>query len=205
MDMVTCNPIVPFFLTVCDICHRKGESRMVKRNKTVQVLILAAALVLGGIAIFPTIFKSSAVPTVGSSVPNITLQELNGEVKSLADLKGKAVIMNFWGSWCEPCKREMPALSQAYDQWKDKDVVVLGINYGEDALVVENFTKSMGVTFPVWLDQKRNASKAFGIRPLPTTFFINPEGKVHYIKLGEVTSEELDELIKQMLGPNALS
>lgn len=178
---------------------------MVKRNKTVQVLILAAALVLGGIAIFPTLFKTSDVPTVGSSVPDVKLQELNGEVQSLANLRGKAVIMNFWGSWCEPCIREMPALSKAYDEWKDKDVVVLGINFGEDALVVDNFTKRMGVTFPVWLDQKKTVAKSFGVRPLPTTFFINPEGKVHYIKLGEVSDEELDRLIKQMLAQKSLS
>lgn len=177
---------------------------MVRRNKAVQVIILAAAIVLGGIAIFPTLFESSDVPNVGSSVPDVTLQELNGEIRSLNDLQGKAVIMNFWGSWCEPCKREMPALSRAYDEWKDKGVVVLGINYGEDALVVDNFVKRMDVTFPIWLDKKKTVSKSFGIRPLPTTFFINPEGKVHYIKLGEVTDLELERLIKQMLGRQSL-
>ena len=172
---------------------------MAKRNKAVQIIILAATLLLGGIAIFPTLFESSAVPTVGSSVPNIKLQELDGEVRSLSDLKGQAVILNFWGSWCEPCKREMPALSKAYEQWKEQGVEIIGINYGEDELVVRNFAKQMGVTFPIWLDRKKTASKEFGIRPLPTTFFINPEGKVHHIKLGEVTSEELDVLIKQMI------
>lgn len=178
---------------------------MAKRNKVVQIIILAVTILLGGYAIVPTLFSSSDIPVVGSTVPNIKLQTLDEDVKSLSDLRGKIVIMNFWGSWCEPCKREMPALSKAYEQWQDQGVEVIGVNYGEDALVVRNFAKSMGVTFPIWLDKKKTASRAFGIKPLPTTFFINADGKVHFIKLGEVSSEELDELIKQMLNTTSSS
>ncbi|WP_028544215.1 thiol-disulfide oxidoreductase ResA [Paenibacillus taiwanensis] len=173
---------------------------MGKRNKVVQIVILAFIVVLGGSAIGAALFKSEEVPVVGSRVPDIKLQQLNGEVRTLSDLKGKAVVLNFWGSWCEPCKREMPALQSAYDQWKNKGVDIIGVNYGEDELVVNNFVSQMGVHFPMWLDRKKTASKAFGIRPLPTTFFVNPDGKVHAIKLGEVTAEELDTYIKQMIG-----
>lgn len=172
---------------------------MGKRNKVVQIAILAVILIIGGFAIVPSLLQSNEVPVVGSSVPNIKLQELNGDIQYLSDYKGSIMVLNFWGTWCEPCKREMPAMQSAWEKWKDKGVYIVGINYGEDALVVSNFIEKMGVEFPMWLDSKKTAAKAFGIRPLPTTFFVQPDGKVHAIKQGEVTAEELDAYLMQMI------
>ncbi|MBD8497664.1 thiol-disulfide oxidoreductase ResA [Paenibacillus arenosi] len=171
---------------------------MGKRNKSLQMVILAAILLLGGFAIGSALFTSNSVPVIGSKVPNIKLQQLNGDVQELTNLKGQAIVLNFWGTWCEPCTREMPAFQRAHEEWKDKGVSIIAINNGEDPITVNNYVNAMNITFPIWLDSKKSVAKAYGIRPLPTTFFIKPDGTVHNIILGEVEESVLKTQIKEI-------
>ncbi len=172
---------------------------MGKRNKTTQIIILVVILVLGGFAV-SSAFKKPEVPKEGSTIPDLPLQQLNGSVVKLGDYKGKALVLNFWGSWCEPCEREMPTLQKAADEWKAKNVEIVGINYGEDPLVVQNYMKKVNVHFTMLLDQKKKVTEAFGIRPLPTTFFVKPDGKVHAIHIGELTQSQLDKYLQEITG-----
>ncbi|MBN3527669.1 thiol-disulfide oxidoreductase ResA [Paenibacillus apiarius] len=172
---------------------------MGKRNKTIQITILVVILVLGGFAV-SSAFKKPEVPKEGSMIPDLPLQQLNGSVVKLGDYKGKALALNFWGSWCEPCEREMPALQKAADEWKAKNVEIVGINYGEDPLVVQNYMKKVNVHFTMLLDQKKKVTEAFGIRPLPTTFFVKPDGKVHAIHIGELTESQLNTYLQEIAG-----
>ncbi|TGU42384.1 redoxin domain-containing protein, partial [Mesorhizobium sp. M00.F.Ca.ET.186.01.1.1] len=82
---------------------------------------------------------------VGGDAPNFSLEQLNGPELALDDLKGKGVVLNFWGTWCEPCKKEMPALQEQYNKFKDKGLVVVGVNIGEAPVAVEPFVKQFGV------------------------------------------------------------
>ncbi|GAV11098.1 MULTISPECIES: redoxin domain-containing protein [Paenibacillus] len=168
-----------------------------KRNKTVQILILAVIAILGGIAI-SNAYSKPTYPEVGSRIPDVSLHTLKGDTVQLSDYKGKSLVLNFWGSWCEPCEREMPTLQKAADDWKDRNVEVVGINYGEDAIVVDNYMKAVNVHFTMLLDSNKSVTKAFGVRPLPTTFFIKPDGKVHAIHTGEVTTSQLESYLEQM-------
>ncbi|MCR8843005.1 thiol-disulfide oxidoreductase ResA [Paenibacillus sp. SC116] len=171
---------------------------MGKRNKSLQMVILGAIILLGGFAIGSALFANDSVPVIGSKVPNIKLQQLNGDVQELNNLKGQAVVLNFWGTWCEPCTREMPAFQRAHEEWKDKGVSIIAVNNGEDPITVNNYVNAMNITFPIWLDSKKSAAKAYGIRPLPTTFFIKPDGTVHNIILGEVEESVLKTQIKEI-------
>lgn len=172
---------------------------MGKRNKTVQIIILAGILLLGGFAV-SSAFKKSETPKAGDAIPNLTLQNVQGDLVQLSDYREKTVVLNFWGSWCEPCEREMPALQSTADDWKERGVEVVGVNAGEDALVVENYMRKVNVHFTMLLDQKKKAIKAFGIGPMPTTFFIKPDGKVHAIHIGELSPDQLNAYLQQITG-----
>lgn len=105
----------------------------------------------------------------GSS-PFFELLGLDGQVHTSDEYQGKAMVINFWGTWCEPCVKEMPALQAQADKWKDKGVQFVGINVGEDQMTVENFVQQVGVDFPIMLDRDKNSVRDFGISPMPTTF-----------------------------------
>ncbi|OGO40160.1 MAG: hypothetical protein A2147_11085, partial [Chloroflexi bacterium RBG_16_57_8] len=133
-------------------------------------------------------FGASCAPSTGSSgnrvigtgvgnyAPNFNLVDLNGEGVSLADFAGKPVLINFWASWCPPCREEMPYLQQIYDEQSGKGLVVLAINIQESPARVRQFLSENNLSIPVLFDLTGNTSEDYGIVPIPTTFFIDGEG-----------------------------
>lgn len=122
-------------------------------------------------------------PAPGSDAPPFSLQGLDGEKHQLADYIGQPVVINFWGSFCDPCVEEMPMIEQFYKQYKDQGLVVLGLNLNEPRVTVRSFVRETGVTFPVLLDHDI-VRKQYGVRSYPTTFFINSEGVIEDIFVG---------------------
>lgn len=114
----------------------------------------------------------------GAQAPDFTLDGLDGEPISLSDFKGKVVFLNFWATWCPPCKAEMPAMGQLYKKFKDKGVVVVAVNHYEEKGKVMHFVADGGYTFPVPLDIKGVASDKYKVRFLPVTFIIDRGGKL---------------------------
>lgn len=123
---------------------------------------------------------------------------LDGQVHTSDEYKGKAMVINFWGTWCEPCVKEMPALQAQADKWKDQGVQFVGINVGEDQMTVDNFVRQVGVTFPIMLDREKNSVRDFGISPMPTTFFVSDTGKISTIHIGQLDLDTLDAQISQL-------
>ena len=115
----------------------------------------------------------------GVDAPNFTLKNLEGKEVSLNEFRGKYVLVNFWATWCGPCKIEMPSLETLYQRFKNKNFVMLAISndmYG--ATVVKPFIKANKINFPVLLDQHLKASNGFGVVSLPSTFMIDPKGEI---------------------------
>ena len=126
---------------------------------------------------------------VGDPAPNFWLQLEDGRFMRLSDLKGKPVVINFWATWCPPCRAEMPELVKAA---ADKDIVVLEINDGEDRDVVEDFAEAYGMSMPVVLDKAGTLNERYLIQGLPTTYFIDSEGKLSSMVMGQITPEALE-------------
>jgi peroxiredoxin len=125
-------------------------------------------------------------PEKGAMAPDFSLPTLDGDVIRLSDLRGKPVILNFWATWCPPCREEMPDLELIWQQYNQGDVMVLGIDQGEAPQVVEAFIQqTVGTTFPILLDPRQAVGRdLYWVRSLPTTFFIDPDGIIQEIYVG---------------------
>ena len=150
----------------------------------VLTLILVSGLVVAGCSPPPT---QSA--QVGNPAPDFQLQDLDGQPVALSNLKGKAVLLNFWATWCPPCRREMPYLQEICDEWPEEWLVVLTINIGESASKVREFIQNYGLSFPVLLDTKEDVAQKYNIRGIPTTFFIDKDGIIREQIIGAFPSK----------------
>jgi len=157
---------------------------MNKVKKLILLSILALVLLLAGCSPTPT-----QGIKVGNLAPDFQLHDLDGKAVSLSDLQGKPVLINFWATWCPPCRAEMPYLQQIYEEWSVKGLALSTINIGESSSQVEEFLQSYELSFPVLLDTKQDVSQEYNIRGIPTTFFIDKDGVIQDIKVGSFQSK----------------
>ncbi|WP_243386466.1 thiol-disulfide oxidoreductase ResA [Bacillus kexueae] len=172
---------------------------MKKNRLIIRTVILSLLLAALGYTLYSNFFVSKEKVQVGSVAPDFVLKSLDGESIQLSDFEGKGVFLNFWGTWCEPCKREMPYMERQYQYYKEQGVEIIAINVAESNLAVENFVNQHGLSFPVVLDKNMEVLNAYGVDPLPTTFLINPDGEVIDIITGQMTERNIRdymELIK---------
>jgi len=113
---------------------------------------------------------------VGNLAPDFQLQSLDGQTVSLGNLLGKPVLINFWATWCPPCRSEMPYIQKIYEEWSDQGLEVLAINIGESSSKAEEFMQSYNLSFTVLLDTKQDVAQKYNITGIPTTFFIDKDG-----------------------------
>ncbi len=133
--------------------------------------------------------------------PDFELPRLEGGgTLALASLKGKAVVLNFWASWCGPCKDETPLLQKAWTRWEGKDVVFVGIDVKDFRGDAQAFVKRFGVTYPNVYDGKGSTVGRYGVTGFPETFFVDRNGRVVYRIAGPVSDDqELDGGIERAL------
>ncbi|HKK14350.1 MAG TPA: TlpA disulfide reductase family protein [Gammaproteobacteria bacterium] len=116
--------------------------------------------------------------------PGFALKDMNGKVHHLSDYRGQVVLVNFWATWCPPCRREMPSMERAWKKLKKQDVTILAVNVGEDVDTIFPFTGNYPVTFPILLDQSSKVVKRWPVLGLPTTFVVDPRGRIAYRAVG---------------------
>ena len=138
--------------------------------------------------------------------PEFTLVDQNGVSRSLSDYKGKTIFLNFWATWCPPCKAEMPEIQSLYEDWKENtgDLIVLGIaapNSGQEGDIahITEFLDENGYTFPVLMDETGSLFYQFGITAFPTTFMITEDGKVFGYVSGGINREIMDDIVEQTM------
>jgi peroxiredoxin len=130
--------------------------------------------------------------TPQARAPDLVLTSLDGEPVRLSELRGKVVLLNFWATWCPPCKAEMPDLQALYREHGDaRDFVVVGVNFQEPAGPVEAFVKQYELSFPVWLDAGGEAGAKLGVRGLPVTFIIDREGFIRDAWNGQIARDAM--------------
>lgn len=137
---------------------------------------------------------------------DFTLENLEGSRVSLKDFEGKLVFLNFWATWCGPCRYEMPAMEKLWQKFKEEDFVILAVDVREGKEKVSSFVKENGLTFPVLLDSRGGVASTYGIRAIPTTYLLDPEGRIVGKALGarDWASQDAFKLIEQLL-PNSAS
>ncbi len=137
----------------------------------------------------------SLPPVVGSPVPEFELNSLDGTPQKLSSLKGTPVMVNFWATWCPPCKQEMPLLEKVGKQYAGK-MVILGVDYEEQPGVVQPFVRQMGITYPVLFDRTGSVAASYFVKDFPYTFFIDRDGVLRAQKLGILSEEQLVQYLK---------
>ena len=166
-------------------------------NKLLLILFLSITSSLYGK--LPALSKSLTKIVKPYDAPALKLLDIDDEVVDLKTLKGKVVIINFWATWCPPCRREMPSLQKLYNKVSNKNVVVLAVDVGESADKVDDYLSNISpeVTFQALLDTKSETMVRWKVRGLPSTFIVNKKGKVVYKAIGGREFDS-DGIIKQI-------
>lgn len=178
----------------------KGGKVLPEKRKRlwIRITILAVLFSAVGYALYQNL-NSSKDLKINAHAPDFTLTSIEGKKVSLKELKGKVVLVNFWGSWCDPCKREMPLIQSAYEKYKKQGFEVLAINVKESKFAVTSFLKQNQLNIPVLLNNDLKISKDYGVNKFPTNFMIDRDGKVKQIYEGEVTKDQLEGWINELL------
>jgi len=137
---------------------------------------------------------------IGNTAPDFQLTDLAGRNVTLSSLRGKPVVLNFWATWCGPCKAEMPFLQQVYNERKGTDIIILTIDLGESLSKVQGFLTDNKLTLPVLLDTTQTTAKQYGISAIPTTFFIDGNGIIQNRRIGSFSNKaQIDAEINNLL------
>jgi cytochrome c biogenesis protein CcmG/thiol:disulfide interchange protein DsbE len=171
--------------------------------KSIKVLIAILLVgVLLGAAGCGNAFGTASAPLIGSPAPDFTLQTPDGQTVSLSDLKGHPVLLNFWATWCEYCKQEIPFLQ---DLSTDParlagGLEMVAVDVKETAGDVQSFQEVYGMTYTVLLDSKGKVTDLYNIKGLPTTYFIDKNGIIKYVKLGTFsTKKEIETVLDKTI------
>jgi peroxiredoxin/outer membrane lipoprotein-sorting protein len=135
----------------------------------------------------------------GAAAPDFTLRDPSGRAVRLADLRGKVVVVDFWATWCPPCRAQMPALQKMQNELGGKGLVVLGLDVGEDAETVSEFARKESYTFRLLLGAEPDVSAKYFVEAYPTTFVVDRQGRIAFRELGGSAAEELRAVVERAL------
>jgi len=163
-------------------------------QSTKNVIFILVVAVLIALLIYQFIPRTKSQIRVNGGV-DFRLESVDGKEYSISEFRGKKVILNFFATWCPPCRAEIPDFERFHQN--NKDIVLIGVNIQEDKKAVEEFLKSMGVSYIVLLDKEGKIATNFGIEGIPTTFLLDENGKIVAKNVGMMTYDELKNFAKQ--------
>jgi cytochrome c biogenesis protein CcmG, thiol:disulfide interchange protein DsbE len=169
----------------------------------VAVVVVATAFVLDDDD-SPTPQGGTGAPTrgvadVGDLAPDFTLPTLDGETISLSDRRGRPTVVNFWASWCHPCREEFPLLADALDEDANEDLAVVGVTYQDIESDSRAFVEEMDAVWPQAVDRDGAVAQSYGVRAIPLTFFVDADGRIADRVIGFSTKGALDESLAKIL------
>jgi cytochrome c biogenesis protein CcmG, thiol:disulfide interchange protein DsbE len=173
------------------------------RAEWAVITVLAAILGMAWISwtrVDASTFNPTGKPPsadVGHPAPDFSLDALDGGTLILSRYKGRAVILNFWATWCGPCRAEIPALEAASHIIGDEGVI-LGVNVQEDPLTVLGFAQELGMTYPVVLDANSEIARLYRVRAFPTTYFIDSRGVIAELYTGELNAVLIQRKVREL-------
>ncbi|MGJ7909325.1 thiol-disulfide oxidoreductase ResA [Neobacillus sp. LXY-1] len=172
---------------------------MKKRRLVIRTIILVILGAAVAYSLYANLTKDQKQKVaVGDTAPDFVLVDLQGNKHRLYDYRGQGVFLNFWGTWCPPCKKEMPYINSQYHQFKDQGIQVLTVDIQESELAVKQFRDRYKLDFPIMIDQDKEVMTAYGIDPLPATFLIDKNGKVVKYHTGEMTEYMVREFMEKI-------
>lgn len=167
-------------------------------HKTHRQIMYAILLILGFLWIIASADSTGssaniAAPQTGFLAPDFELMTLAGETIKLSELRGQAVLVNLWATWCPPCRAEMQTIETVYNDYKDEGFAVLAVNmtYQDDPAAVKPFVDEQGLTFPILLDTTGQMGNVYQLRSLPSSYFIDREGIIREVVIGGPMAEAL--------------
>lgn len=173
--------------------------------KLLYPLAIAGLLLalLFGFAVLPRVFHATGGASIGSEAPPFTLpvvaNALDGKASvSLHELRGHPVLIDFWATWCRPCQAELPVVNRIAERFRDRGLVVVGINTSDEAGKAEAWAKTSGLTFPIAYDASETAARGYGVDSLPTLVLVSKTGKIVAVR-GLSDDAELERLVRAEL------
>ncbi|WLV23472.1 thiol-disulfide oxidoreductase ResA [Aciduricibacillus chroicocephali] len=181
------------------INSKKGKKRKRLLFRSAILVVLVGATTFALISNFT---RDKETYAEGDKAPDFKLSQLNKanpeDAVQLSKLKEKGIMLNFWATYCPPCEREMPYIQSMYDKYKDQGIAIVSVNLDSTELVVQNFIDKYDLTFPVLRDKDMTVRDLYGIKPIPSSIFINPEGKIVRKVNGELDEDSLESYLKEI-------
>ncbi|KIQ85255.1 hypothetical protein RW25_12420 [Bacillus sp. L_1B0_8] len=171
-----------------------------ERRFITRMLILITLFAAVTYAVYEGVVKKEDKNNIAENelAPDFILNTINKEKIQLSKMKKDGIIINFWGTWCEPCQREMSAFQNIYKVYKEKDIEIISINSQESEIAVKNFIKEKNLSFPVVIDTNGQIGNKYQVTTLPATYLIDSRGKIIKKHAGEMNENMLEQWIKQI-------
>ncbi len=169
---------------------------MVFNRKTISAILALMIMLLTACAAGNT---ESTTITTPKPPMELALKDTDGKPVFLRDLRGEVVLLNYWASWCSPCREEMPLLDAFYQEHQSEGFTLIAINVSESAIAAADYVEEHGYTFPVWSDPAGNSMIEIGISGLPASLLLDREGRLQKVWLGPLTQKMLEEAVIPLL------
>jgi len=167
-----------------------------KRNLSTHLFVAIGLVLLVLLTYGFVSSRDGGRPQPGELAPGFSLTLMDGSELALSDLRGQVVVLNFWASWCSPCRREAPAFQSVWEATKDRGVAFVGVTYRDAQDASLAFIEEYGLTYPNGVDEMGRISDDYGVTAVPETFVIDREGRVAWLQIGEVQADLLARQIE---------